>query len=214
VNLSITTRYNQLRLTALASAGQHVDAGQRRAQNRAAARLRAQAVKRIGQRVNLKAGYLRERIELYPSTTTKPQATVRARRRPTRLDRFPYRQLTRSRRGKTKRAGIAVRVLRGQGRKVIHSAFEVPLKWGRNGDPGSSGHGIAVRVDVLRRLGKTLDGGSQGGSGSRRYQVLYSLSLAEMMQREIDTGVLDDTRRYYQQQVDLEMQRAISRSRR
>lgn len=208
MNLTVTTRFNQVRLTQLAATPQLVDAGMRRAINRSAARLRSEAVKRIGRRVNLKAGYLRERIELFPSTATKPQATVLARRRPTRLDRFPHRQLRRKRRN----AGISVRVLREGGAKTIPSAFLVPLKRGRKGEPGSNGLGIAVRVDVLRRLGKTIDAGALGGSGSRRYQVLFSLSLAELMRREIDTGVLDDTRAYYERQVSAEIARAAARA--
>lgn len=208
MNLTITTRFNQVRLTQLAKTPELVTIGMRRAINRAASRLRTQAVKRIGGRVNLKSAYLRERIELFPSTGTKPQATVLARRRPTRLDRFPNRQIRR--RGKN--AGISVRVLKEGGAKRIASGFLVPLKRGRR--EGAGGFGIAVRTSVLRRLGKTIDKGALGGSGSRQYQVLFSLSLAELMRREIETGVLDEVRAYYERQVELEIQRAASRSRR
>lgn len=210
MDLTVTTRFNAVRLTQLAATPQLVDAGMRRAINRAASRLRTEAVKRIGRRVNLKAGYLRERIELFPSTTGRPQAAVVARRRPTRLDRFPHSQ--RTRRGR--KAGIAVRVLRGAGARPIPSGFLVPLKRGRNSEPGSGGMGIAVRTSVLRRLGKTIDAGALGNSGSRQYQVLFSLSLAEMMRREIDNGVLDETRAYYERQVTAEIARAAARSRR
>lgn len=213
MNLSIRVTTNAAHLKALGDIPKYVEAGDRRAANRSLSRLRSLAVQRIGRRVSLRASYIRDRLQISPATPAKRTASLLARRRPTRLDRFPHRQIYRRSNGKLRKAGISVQVMRG-GRKTIPSAFLVPLRRGRDTAPGSGGYGIAVRTEVLRRLGKTMDAGAQGGSGSRRYQVLFSLSMAELMRREIDTGVTDEVRRYYEQQMALELQRAVSRSRR
>lgn len=212
MNLTIETKVNAVRLRALAEAPRQVAQGQRRAINRTATRLRAQAVKGIGARVNLRAGYLRERLELYRSGPNRPFASVVGRKRATRLDRFPNRQVFE--RGKTitrKRSGISVRVTRSGGGKRIVSAFLVPLRRGKEG--GAGGFGIAVRVSELARLGIDELAGAQGGSGSRRYQLLYSLSLAQLFQRQLESGLDQDVIAYYAAQLNAEMRRALARAR-
>lgn len=212
MNLTIEVKVDRVRLRQLEGAPKLLDAGQRRAINRAATRLRAQAVKRIAARVNLKSGYLREKLELYKAGPNRPFGSVVGRARGTRLDRFPHRQVTRSGKTARKNAGVAVRVKRGNSARTIKSAFRVPLRSGRT--DGAGGFGIAVRTSLLAQLGIDELPGAQGGSGKRRYQVLYSLSVAQLLRQEIERSNLDEEiRAYYADQLDKELRRAVARLR-
>ncbi|PWN56216.1 hypothetical protein [Abyssibacter profundi] len=199
-------------LSALATSERYARAGLRRAANRAASRLRTRAVKGITGEWHLKASYVRGRLHVGQAAGGHANAYVRARRRATLTARFPHRQVYRTRKGRRIKAGVSVRIRRGRGPQRIYSGFLVPLKRG-NQSAGSLGQAIAVRTSVLRRLGKRIDAGSVGGSGARQYQVLHTTSVLEMFREQVERGeVLTDVQRYFLEQVDKEMQRAIARA--
>ena len=193
-----------------------VQAGTRRAVNRTLSRARTQGAKGIGQRLHLKGAYIRERMETFRATAQTPTALLRVRKRETRMDRFPHRQLTtRGRNGGRKPAGIQVRIRKDRAPKVLRSAFLVPLKKGKR-SAGAGGFGIAVRTSVLQQLGygRTLNQSNLGGSGSRRYEVLHTTSLADAMRDVLGAGLNRELDRYYRQQMDSEMKRALERTKR
>lgn len=188
-------------------------AGLRRAINRTTSRLRSRAIVGIRNRVNLKASYLREHINVFNATGTRTSATVVGRRRATRLDRFPSRQVYReSKSGKRIRGGIEVRVFKNKPGVLLYSGFYVPLRAGKK--DSANGRGIAVRTSVLRAQGENLDSGSFGGEGARRYEVLHSLSVASLFDRELQGPLLPETNAYFQAQVRAELERAKARARR
>lgn len=225
MNLDITIKGDSLVVQALSSAPKQVAAGQRRAKNRAASRLRTQGVRRIGQRVHLKASYIREQISLRNAKGDGP-ATVTGRTRETRMDRFPNRQLTkRGKGGKSVPAGISVRIKRGRGPITLSSAFYVPLRKGKR--DGAGGQGIAMRTAAIEALGRVGAGqgirsdaegfgtfGQTAGRGAREYEVLHSSSIRDMLADELDGDLTADIRRYYAQQLQAELRRATARARR
>lgn len=213
MDLTIKVQRHALVLQALLETPKLAAAGQRRAINRAASRLRTQGVRRIAARVNLKSAYVRERLELRQATPATNSAAVRARARETRMDRLPNRQITkRGKNGAPRHAGIQVRIKKGRSAEALASAFYVPLRSGKS-DSGN-GMGIAVRTSVLQKLGYRGDSGSAGGSGSRRYEVLHTSSIRDLLADEVRGGLGDEILNYYQVQTDSEMRRAIVRARR
>lgn len=187
-------------------------AGLKRAANRAATRLRARAVKGIGQQWHLKASYIRSHLQVGRDRGGAPRAYVRARRRATLMSRFPHRQVTRSRGGKRIKAGISVRIRKGRGPVRIRSGFLVRLKRGKQENAGRMG--IAVRTKVLRELGYSIDRGSLGEAGSRQYQVLHTTSVMDMFRWQVERmGLDEEVRAYFLEQVNKEMKRAIARAR-
>ncbi|HEU4589375.1 MAG TPA: hypothetical protein VFS13_00590 [Steroidobacteraceae bacterium] len=215
MNLTLQFRGHLLVLEALKNTGQYAAQGQARAINRTASRTRTQAVKRIGKRMFLKAAYLREHIEIRrQALPTHLQAILRTRARETRLDRFPNKQVyDRAKNGGQKRAGVRVQIKRGRPARLIKSAFMVPVRRGKQ--DGAGGMGIAVRVDVLRKLGYPVDTGSLGGKGSRKYEVLHTTSIRDLFRDEIEReGLGDELQAYYEAQTDAEIKRAIVRARR
>lgn len=226
MKLSISVKGDSVVIQELSGFPKLVAAGQRRAKNNAASRLRTQGTRRIGQRVHLKASYIRGRIELVRATGDKP-ARVIGRARETRMDRFPNRQImARGKSGKMRKAGIQVRIKRGRPPITITSAFYVPLRRGQAEAGG--GLGIALRMSVLDRIsrrGQEAMGyredatgfggmGEIAGAGRRRYAVLHASSIRDLLEDELDQGLADDVQTYYAQQVENEVQRAIARGRR
>ncbi|HVT35715.1 MAG TPA: hypothetical protein VHE37_09025, partial [Nevskiaceae bacterium] len=141
--------------------------------------------------------YVRSRIELREASGPDGPATVKARARETRLDRFRYRQLwTRGKNGRRRAAGIAVQVKRGRPMQTLKGAFLVPLKRGR--EAGAGGMAIALRP-----------------KGSKRaYEVLYSSSVRDLLKDQVENkGLGAEIAAYYEQQIALEAQRSIARAR-
>lgn len=187
-------------------------AGVRRALNRTASRLRSRAIAGIRGRLNLKASYLREHINVFNASGTQTSARVVGRRRATRLDRFPNKQVYRENKsGRRIRGGVEVRVFKNKPGAMLYSGFYVPLRSGRK--DSANGRGIAVRVSVLRKLGENLDSGSFGGEGDRRYEVLHGLSVASMFDRELQGPLTPETEAYLAAQVRAEFARAKARNR-
>lgn len=193
--VTIETPRHAIVVRAMLEASQYVDAGQRRAQNRTAARGRTQGARRIAGRVTLAAVYIRERTQVVAATPSRPVATIRTRARETRLDRFKHREFQLPDRKGTKRTFIAVQVKRGRPAAVLPGAFKVPLKRGR--ELAAGGLAIAMRP-----------------KGSRRaYEVLYSSSVRDLFRDEIEQhGLGAGLQAYYVEQVDAEARRAIARA--
>ena len=214
-------------VTDLQALPRNVAAGQRRAKNRSATRLRALGTQAIGKLVNLRASYIRERLELRNASTQQPEAEVRARTRQTRMDRFPWRQLRkRGKNGRMRKAGISVRIKRGRAAQAIPSAFTVPLRSGKT--DGAGGLGIAVRLSVLMKISGEALGrigyeedtegfggmGEVGGKGKGKYVILHSTSVRDLFQDVVESGLGDEIQKYYVGQLNAEMQRALARGRR
>lgn len=213
MNLHISIKPYGVALQALFEVPKLAEQGQRRAANRTASRLRTRSIKGIGEVTFLKAAYVRERIAIRQARPGQPGAALVARRRETRTDRFPYRQVfARGARGQRVKAGISVRIKRGRPPETIASAFLVPLKR-RNAEPGTNGTGIAIRTDVLRQLGQNIDKSSLGGRGSRQYEVLHSSSVRDLFVDQVRNGQGDDALRFYALQVETELRRALRRGR-
>lgn len=134
---------------------------------------RKAGIDEIASKRNFKRSYLREKIELFPATRNRLTASLLARDRDTRLDRFDPKQVFANIDGQRRPAGISVLVNRQKGRKRIASGFYVPLRKGKV--EGSNGKGIAVRNSVLRRLGIKTE--AIGGAGSRAYSILHTISV-------------------------------------
>ena len=163
-----------------------------RAINRAATSGRAEGIKQIRKDVNFKAGYLRERIQLHKATFRREYAVIRARARPTRLDRF----LSSRRNFRPGAAAGRVLVKKQAGSRLVRGSFYVPLKYGR-GEPGTSGLGIARRL----RTGP--------GSG-RAYKVLHSTSVHnafEDVAEHVARHATEVFKRRYRQELRRELDR-------
>lgn len=191
----------------LRSFGKIGEQGVIRARNRTAQFVRTQGQREVRKRLALPAAYVRDRVLITQATLADPAARVRVPRRQTLLSRFSYRQLTKRMKvdGETvqRDSGVRVRIRPGTS-KVIPSAFTVPLK-------GGNGTGIAVRLDVLRRLGKKVDNSATGGDGRRRYEVLHTSSIRDAFADgypEIRPAVQD----FYQKQTERELANAIRRT--
>lgn len=194
----------------LRSFGKVGEQGIVRARNRTAQFVRTLGQRTVRQRLALPAAYVRDRVLIEQATLAKPTAVVRVPRRQTRIDRFRYRQLTKAGKdGQRRNAGIGVTIFPGEG-DVLPSAFTVPLKQGRTG--GAGGTGIAIRLDVLRRLGKNVDNTSTGGDGRRRYEVLHTSSIRDVFADDYATEIGPAAARLYQAQTERELASAIRRT--
>lgn len=126
-----------------------------RSVNSVLARVNTQARRDIAGDINLTQAYIRDQMRLTKASPRSLVAIVKVRRRPVRLARFSAKQLTQAAaraRGDTRRgipagrkqAGVSVAVSRGGGRRVMRSAFLIPLRAGS--DPGGNGMGVFVRT--------------------------------------------------------------------
>ncbi len=182
-----------------------------RARNRTAQFVRTQGQRTVRKRLALPAAYVRDRILIRQATLEDQTASVRVPRRQTRFDRFRFRELTKAVPGGGRRgAGIAITLHPGE-REVLPSAFTVPLRRGR--DEGGGGTGIAIRTEVLRRLGSAVDGSATGGAGRRRYEVLHTSSIRDVFSDGYQTEIGPKAAAIYQQQTERELANAIRRTR-
>lgn len=183
-----------------------------RAINRAATHARAEAGREIPKKVQFRPAYLRERIEIRQARTDRPEAYILARRRGTLLSRFPYRAVQTTKVGQGRKrsgGGIQVTIKTGRPAKVLKSAFLVRLRSGRA--DGAGAVGIAVRNEVLKRLGIRAE--SEGGHGRRRYSVLHTTSVHDVY-RDALPGIAGRITPFLQRQLLHELEFELNRSRR
>lgn len=160
-----------------------------RALNRTATFVRADAVREIPRFKRLKPSYIRQSIDIRNARVDRPEAYIFARRRGTQLSRFPFKQVKaavsslkttaraplagrRKLRVNQRNAGIQVQIKTDGPAKIMRSAFLINLRGGNKG--------IAVRLEVLRRLGLTWSPSEEGGSGRRRFAVLHTSSVHDV----------------------------------
>lgn len=166
------------------------------------------ASKQIREQYNFKSAYLRDRIRITnKASESNLRVVIVSRRRQTRLDRFSPLPST-PKLGRPRRL-ISVLVALEKGRKILRSAFWVPLKSGK--DPGGNRFGLAIRKSVLGKLNlaKELDNSSaEGGSGDRRYEVLHSISVADAFKVSLQT-VQPDIDAYLGKRMANRIERAL-----
>lgn len=139
-----------------------------RAVNTVAARVSTMAKREIAAQINLPESYIAQQTRTQPATAAMPVAEVRMRLRAVRLARFSAAQITKpARRAKgdprrgigagSKQAGVAVKVARTGGRKIMPGAFLVPLRAGNTA--GGNGMGVFVRKgrDIKHLYGPSPD---------------------------------------------------------
>lgn len=144
-----------------------------RAVNTVAARVSTMAKREIAAQINLPQSYIAQQMRIQPATAAMPVAEVRMRLRAVRLARFSAAQITKpARRAKgdprrgigagRKQAGVAVKVARTGGRKVMPGAFLLPLRAGNAG--GGNGMGVFIR---------------QGSRGERQARAASGVKIGE-----------------------------------
>lgn len=119
---------------------------------------RTAASRDIRQQLSLPKAYVDGKLKIKRATQTNQESRIDAETRGLLLSRFPNRQLSRTRKGVKKRAGIAVRVKPSGAFKKLPGAFLVPLRSGRT--EGGNGLGIAIRLKGNKRKFEVLHGPS------------------------------------------------------
>lgn len=182
--------------SALGKAGSVSRKAAKLAINDTARRMRTAGSKAIREQVNLKAKYVNDRLRITEKATDdSPFAIISGRRRPTRLDRYGTKQLTKRAKhpersrgdplrgipaGK-KAAGVSVKVKRKGARKKMRGAFLIPLN-------DSGGLGVALRT----------------GKGRNAYEVLHGPSVDQVW-----TDVREDLEA--EKRLNAEFQRQLKR---
>ena len=139
---------------ALKSYATDVQRVQTRALNRTITKGRTLTSKEIRSEVNLKAGYVKERVDIRKADFSKQIASIVARKRGILLSRFPNRII--------KKKGVSVRVKRGSA-KFIKGAFKANVKAG----------GRTVEVVALRVPGRYKN-------GNAKFKALYGPSPSQV----------------------------------
>ena len=181
-----------------------------RAINGVAAKNLTRSRREIGTAVHLSATYIRERMSLSKANSSHLSASIKARKRPTRLATYGARQRTRKDKG-TKRpagrnggklfgvqagagdtlrninqgmvpAGVSVSVKRGGQRQIMPGAFFMPLRAGKVA--AVNGMGVFIRT----------------GSGKKDIKHLYGPSVDQLFR-----GVIDDVAPDVQAELEAEL---------
>lgn len=155
-----------------------------RATNNGGRRARTLASKEIRSEVNLKAGYVRERLRIRKATRNKPEYVISATKRGVLMTRYPYTE---------KAGGVSVKIKRKGARTLVRGGFVVTLNAG----------GRKVEAVAIRQSGKFK-------TGNRRFKVLYSPSVSQVFNR-IQDQITPEVIRYYGEQIDKELIQALKR---
>lgn len=155
-----------------------------RATNNGGRRARTLASKEIRNQVNLRAGYVRERLRTTRATTKKTEFVINATKRGVLMTRYPFRQT---------RKGVSVKIKPKSARSFIKGAFVTTVNAG----------GRKVEVVAVRQSGRF-------STGNRRFKVLYSPSVSQVFNKVRDT-ITPDVMRYYGEQIDKELRQALKR---
>lgn len=164
--------------------------------NGVAAKNMTRSRREIGTAVHLSATYIRERMSLSKANSSHLSASIKARKRPTRLATYGARQRVRKDKGAKRPpgrnggklfgvqagagdslrnikqgmvpAGITVKELRKSPRQLLPGAFFMPLRAGKDG--AANGMGIFIRT------------------GDEKYHIrqLYGLSVDQLFRNVID----------------------------
>lgn len=155
-----------------------------RATNNAGRRARTLASKEIRSQVNLRAGYVRERLKVKRANASRTEFVISAAKRGVLMTRYPYRQT---------RRGVSVNIKKGGGRARLDGAFVTQVNAG----------GRKVDVVAVRTTGKFR-------TGNQRFRVLYSPSVSQVFNTVRET-ITPDVNRYYAEQIDKELMQAMRR---
>jgi len=155
-----------------------------RATNNTGRRARTLASKEIRSQVNLKAGYVRQRLRVKRATRGNPEFVISATRRGVLMTRYPYRQTRRS---------VTVKIKKSGGRAVLDRAFVTQVNAG----------GRKVDVIAVGQPGKF-------STGNRRFKVLYSPSVSQVFNTVRD-DITPEVNRYFEEQISKELDQALRR---
>lgn len=155
-----------------------------RATNNTGRRARVLASKEIRSQVNLKAGYVRERLAIKRATATKTDFVISANKRGVLMTRYPFRQT---------RKGVNVKIKKTGPRAVVDGGFVTTVKAG----------GRKVQVIAVGQPGKFR-------TGNRRFKVLYSPSVSQVF-NSVRADINPEVNRYFREQIDKELAQALKR---
>lgn len=181
-----------------------------RAINGVAAKNLTRSRREIGNTVHLSATYIRERMSLSKANSSRLVASIKARKRPTRLATYGARQRVRKDKGAKRPAGhnggklfgvqagagdksrniaagmvpagITVKELRKSSRQLLPGAFFMPLRAGKA--DAANGMGVFIRT----------------GAGKKDIKHLYGLSVDQLFR-----GVIDDISPDVQAELEAEL---------
>lgn len=163
-------------------------------------------VENITSRVNLPSRYVSDRVQARQATANKLEGRIEARKRGTRLDRYPYS----ARKNGARSAGVDVNITRGTGSLRLYSAFLVRAR--RGNEAGAGGMAIAMRKSVAAKLGAgtaadRIDWEQATGKRGREYVVLHALSV-EAEFRSVVPAIAPEVERVLQQEVEQKLSAA------
>lgn len=163
-------------------------------------------IENITARVNLPSRYVADRVQTRQATSNKLEGRIVARKRGTRLDRYPYTARKNGSRG----AGVDVNITRGAGSLHLYSAFLVRARRGK--EAGAGGMAIAMRKSVAAKLGAgtaadRLDWEQATGKRGSEYVVLHALSV-EAEFRSVVERIAPEVERVLQQEIDQKLSAA------
>lgn len=173
----------------LKTLGQEGQRAVTRALNKTATKTRTLASKDIRSQVNLKAGYVREKLRIKKATFKQPQAVIYASRRGVLMTRYPHKVLSR---------GVSVRIKKGKARKVMKGAFVTTVNAG-----GKKVQVIAVQHRPRARY----------STGNLKFDVLYGPSVSQVFQTA-RADITPEVEQYLAQQIEREIDRAWQRVKR
>lgn len=162
-----------------------------RATNNAGRRAATLSNQEIRQQVNLKAGYVRERLKTQKATRQRVQFVISANRRGVLMTRYPFRAT---------KSGVRVRIKRGGAARVIEGGFVAVLRAGGR------------RVPVIAAAGDRDSSGRRKRyrTGNPTIKVFYAPSVSQVFNKTRDK-VTPRVTRYYEEQIDKELVRALKR---
>ena len=162
-----------------------------RATNNAGRRATTLSNREIREQVNLKAGYVRERLKVTKATRQRVEFVITANKRGVLMTRYPYRIL---------KSGARVRIKKGGAAGFIEDGFETVLNAGGR------------RVKVIAAPGDRDSSGRRKRyrTGSPTIKVFYAPSVSQVFNKTRDE-VTPRVIRYYDEQIDKELARALKR---
>ncbi len=171
-------------LKTLRQLGKYGEQAMTRATNNAGRRARTLSSKEIRAQVNLKAGYVRNRLKIKRATRSRPEFVISAAKRGVLMTRYPYR---------TTRRGVTVKIKRTGARAVLEGAFVTQVNAG----------GRKVDVVAVRQPGRF-------STGNRRFKVLYSPSVSQVFNK-VRGEIKPEVDRYFEEQIRKELNQALRR---
>ncbi len=162
-----------------------------RATNNAGRRATTLSNREIREQVNLKAGYVRERLKVKKATRQRVEFVITANKRGVLMTRYPYRVLKR---------GVKVRIKKGGPPRLIEGGFVTVLNAGGR------------KVQVIAAPGERDSSGRRKRyrTGSPTLKVFYAPSVSQVFNKTRDR-VTPRVIRYYDEQIDKELARALKR---